>query len=193
MKLSMFSSLISAALVASVVAQSSGECTCYGTAGRVRHLQKQDLFPQKNLVQQNDIKVADVEVTSRLRDVSPDDFDRAAMRVLQKASGKKGGKGGKGEGGKKGGKKEGKKGGKKGETDDYFMIPEGDDKLEELVEQYCSCQEVCDVSIISTGNESGTTEVLVSPVFLLTCCAGLLRGALHRRTGNWQEGWQEGW
>ena len=146
MKLSIFTSLISAALVSSVVAQSTGDCTCYGTAGRVRHLKKEDLFPQRNLIQQSevveqrDIQVSDVSVTSRLRDVSPEEFDRAAMRVLKKAGGKKGeGKGGK--------KAEGKKGGKKGETDDYFAVPEGDDKLDELVEQYCSCQEVCDVSI----------------------------------------------
>jgi hypothetical protein len=165
MKLSLFASLISATLVASAIAQSSGSCTCYGSSGKVRHLQAQDLFPQKDLAQQTDIQVADVAVTSRLRDVSPEDFDRAAMRVLQKKAGGKGGKGdvaggkkeGKkgGKGGKKGGKggKKGGKGGKKGETDDYLMIPEGDDKLDDLVEQYCSCQEVCDVSILSSASE----------------------------------------
>ena len=90
--------------------------------------------------------------------------------VLQKTAG------GKKAGGKKAG---GKTGGKKGVTgDDYFGVPEGDDKLDNLVEQYCSCQEVCDVRICSTTE----LHLRKSGPACLTCC--IFPIMLHRTTSS---------
>ena len=170
MKISPLTALVSAALIAAVSAQPaaapvpSGTCTCYGDVSQER----------TRFLQEKNFQVESVRVESRLRGVPEDVFDRAAMRVLQSSMMGKGGKGG-----------EGKKGeGKKGPDDDYFTVPDGDDELDDLVDQYCSCTEVCDVSI-TTKNASREMELYFSLTLHLTYSAGLLhrlpRGAGRAR------------
>ena len=127
---SFFHTLVTAALFApgsnAQTPTADGTCTCYGdilTGGR-----KLTSLPEGG------------GVTRTLREVRQVQENIRALQTLK--SGKGAGKGtgtGKGVGkgaGKKGGKKAGKKGGKKASLDD------------DLVETYCECHEVCDVSVL---------------------------------------------